>query len=457
MANSDIRGDDALAVRDLRHLWHPCSQMHDYENFTPVHLVGAEGPFLIAADGRRIIDAISSWWCKSLGHRHPRIVAAMKAQLDRFEHVIGANTCVEPLVTLAERLAKLAPGLSRSFFAGDGSSAVEVALKMSLQYHAQCGHPERSRFIALEHGYHGETLMTLAVGDCGIYGAPFAGVMPTVPKLSGLPESSGPGDPAWADDLTEEEWRPLACQLAKFAPETVAAVIVEPIVQGAGGMRCLRPGLLRRLRRWTREHGVLLIADEIMTGFARTGPMLAVEHAGIVPDLVCISKGLTAGCAPMSAVLCGEELYQAFYGDYGSGRAFLHSNTYSGYALGAAAAVATMDVMAEEDIAGSVARRGQALRGRMAQVATATGALVRVRGVGFVAAADLADPATGQPFPSAARVGYQVFQEGIRRGAWLRPLGDTIYFLPPLNTPDAVLDDLAGIAAESIRAAIRRL
>jgi adenosylmethionine-8-amino-7-oxononanoate aminotransferase len=359
------------------------------------------------------------------------------------------------LVTLAERLAGLLPGLSRSFFAGDGSSAVEVALKLSLQYHAQCGQPGRNRFVALEHGYHGETLMALAVGDCGLYGAPFAGGMPEVPKLCGLPESSGPDDPAWTADLTDEEWRLLACQLAKFAPETVAAVMVEPIVQGAGGMRCLRPGLLRRLRSWTREQGILLIADEIMTGFSRTGPMLAVEHAGIVPDLVCLSKGMTAGCAPMSAVLCGEELYQAFYGDYGSGRAFLHSNTYSGYALGAAAAVAAIKVMDDEDISGSVVRRGHALRERMVQVAAATGALTRVRGVGFVVAADLVDSASGQPFPPTERLGYRVFQEAVRRGAWLRPLGDTIYFLPPLNTPDAVLDDLAGITAEAIRAVTR--
>lgn len=448
--NSDAGGRADLAARDLRHVWHPCSQMSDYEDFPPVHIAGAEGPYLLAADGRKIIDAISSWWCKSLGHRHPRIVAAMKAQLDRCEHVIGANTCVEPLVELAERLAELAPGLSRSFFAGDGSSAVEIALKMALQYQQQAGHPERRRFLGLEHGYHGETLMALAVGDCGRYSAPFAGIMPKIQKLRGLPETPGPHDPNWDEDLSDAEWRPLARQLAKFAPETVAAMIVEPIVQGAGGMRCLRPALLRRLREWTRAHGILLIADEIMTGFARTGPMLACAHAGIVPDLLCLSKGLTGGCAPMSAVLGGEEIYQAFYGPYESGRAFLHSHTYSGYALGAAAAVAAMTVMAEEDIPGQVARRGPALRKRMQQVAASTGVLARVRGVGFVATADLVDPGTGASFPPTARAGYRVFREAVNRGAWLRPLGDTIYFLPPLNTPDAVLDQLAEITGKAV-------
>lgn len=454
MAHSDASGVPDLVRRDLCHVWHPCSQMHDYEEFAPVEIVGAEGPFLIAGDGRRIIDAVSSWWCKSLGHRHPRVIAAMKAQLDRCEHVIGANTCVAPLVELAERLAGLAPGLSRAFFAGDGSSAVEVALKMALQWQRQSGHGARQRFIALEHGYHGETVLTLAVGDCGLYGAPFAGIMPAVPKLAGLPSTSGPDDPAWTDDLDEAAWRPLARQLANFAPETVAALIVEPVVQGAGGMRCLRPGLFRRLRAWTREQGVLLVADEIMTGFARTGPMLACDHAGIVPDLLCLSKGLTAGAAPMSAVLCGDDLYRAFYGDYASGRAFLHSNTYSGYALGAAAAVAAMAAMDEEDISGSVIRRGPALLGRLAQVASATGAMGNLRGVGFVAAADLVDPATGKAFAPERRMGYRVFQEAVRRGAWLRPLGDTIYFLPPLNTPDAVLDDLAEMAAGAIRKAL---
>ena len=442
-----------MAERDLRVVWHPCSQMKDYEDFPPVEIVGAEGPYLVVSGGKRIIDAISSWWCKSLGHSHPRIRAAVERQLDRFEHVIMANTCFDVLVELSERLADLAPGLDKVFYVDNGSTAVEVAMKMSVQFHAQTGRPERKRFVSLENGYHGETVLTLATGDCGLYGAPFADLAPEIPKARGVPYVSSPDDPAW-DSMPEEDWKKMEAWLDTIS-ETLAAIVFEPVLQGAGGMKVYSPDLLRRLRRWADDNGAHLVADEIMTGFGRTGKALACGHAGVVPDFACLSKGLTAGWGPMAAVLTSATIYDAFHDDYFSGKAFMHSNTYCGNAAMAAAALEALKIYREEGIFERVERDSRALRKRLADVADATGALENARGVGFAAAADIVDPATGKPFPKERRTGLGMFKKAIELGAWLRPLGDTIYFLPPLNASDGVLDDLAEIAAEALSAATR--
>jgi len=442
-----------LPERDLRVVWHPCSQMKDYEDFPPVEISRAEGPFLFDRNGRRIIDAISSWWCKSLGHSHPRIRAAVERQLDKFEHVIMANACFDVLVELSERLAETAPGLDKVFYADNGSTAVEIAMKMSVQFHLQTGHPERKRFAALENGYHGETALTLATGDCGLYGAPFAELAPAVPKIHGIPYVPSPDDPSW-NAVSEDDWKKIESRLDVLS-ENLAAVVFEPVLQGAGGMKIYSPDLLRRLRRWADANGVHLVADEIMTGFGRTGKALACGHAGIVPDFVCLSKGLSAGWGPMSAVVTSSDIYDAFYDDYFSGKAFMHSNTYCGHAATAAAALEAMKIYDEERIFERVERDSRALRGKLAETAERTGALRNVRGVGFAAAADIVDPATGEPFPKERRTGLRMFKAAIEMGAWLRPLGDTIYFLPPLNTPDEVLDDLADIAEKAVRSAAR--
>ena len=446
--------NERLSDRDVRHVWHPCSQMQDYEDFTPVHVAKASGPYLITADGRRIIDAVSSWWCKSLGHGNQRIKEAVVRQLDNFEHVIAANTCTKPLVELSERLAALCPGLDRVFYAGDGSSGMEVALKMSLQYHAQTGNPHRNRFMALQNGYHGETILTLAAGDCEQFSKPFAHLMPEIPKLGPLPYVSGPEDAGW-DELAPGVWEPLAAQLAVHAHE-LAALVFEPVVQGSGGMLVYSPALLRRLRAWADAQGVQLIADEIMTGMGRTGKYLACEHAGIMPDFAVFSKGLAAGWAPLTAVVTSDRVYEAFYGDYFSGKAFLHSNTYSGYSLGAAAALEALKVYEDEGVVADVMARGPALKARMDEVARRTGCMRNVRGVGFIAAADIVDPATGKPFPAQERIGYRCFRRAVELGAWLRPLGDSLYFLPPLNTSDQVLDELMEITIKALGAEIAR-
>jgi len=448
MSESQKKSD--LIKRDLRHVWHPCSQMKDYEDFPPLPISHAEGPFLYTADSREIIDAISSWWCKSLGHRHPKIIAAVKDQLDRFEHIITANTCNEYLVELSEKLASLVTPLNRVFYADNGSTAVEIALKMCLQYHTQTGNPEKTNFVALQNGYHGETILTLAAGDCELYSKPYLPLMPRIPKLREIPYCQGPDHDEW-EQLSRDDWRHLEKQLENWQVTGLAGIIFEPIVQGAGGMNIYSPELLKHLRKWATENQVLLVADEIMTGFGRTGRMLACEHAGINPDFICLSKGLTAGFSPMSAVLAPEWIYDAFYDDYHTGKAFLHSNTYCGHALGTVAALAAMAVYQDEGIIDQVEEKSCELRSRMQQVADQTGALINVRGVGFITAADLIDPDTGQAFPKGQRRGFQIYQEAVKLGALLRPLGDTIYFLPPLNTPDDTLDRLAEITTQAIK------
>jgi len=435
-----------LVSRDLSHVWHPCSQMRDYERFPPLEVVSASGSRLHLKDGRVLIDAISSWWCKSLGHGHPRLKAALARQMERFEHVILANTTHELIVSLSERLAALAPGLNHVFYAGDGSTAVEIAAKMAL-HAAKIRGGGGARFLALENGYHGETALTLALGDLGLYRDPYREILPPVSFLRGLPYVDSDRHPLWAD--CSEAWPALERQLEENLPG-LCAVVVEPILQGAGGMRFYSADFLRRLREWTRARGVILIADEILTGFGRTGAMLACDHAGVVPDLLCLSKGLTAGWLPMSAVLVSDGIYDLFYGEYGQGRDFLHSNTYSGNALAAAVALEALDIYRDEDIPGRVRRDHAALASSWARVGEATGRLKNLRCLGAVAAAELCGPGTG----AGERAGFRVYQQAVARGALLRTLGDTVYWLLPLNAGAEVIGELEGITTEAIRAVL---
>ncbi len=437
---------DGLLARDLRHVWHPCSQMKDYETFPPVEVVAAEGSLLKLKDGSTVVDATSSWWCKTLGHGHPRLRAALMRQAERFEHVISANTMNETLVGLSERLAALCPPLDKVFYGGDGSTAVEIALKMALHAQRIRGETRRVKFIALENGYHGESGLALGVSDLGLYREPYAAVLPEPVILRGLPDVSGPEDPLWND--CGEIWPFLERELNDHA-DTAAALIIEPVLQGAGGMRVYSPDLLRRLRAWTRKHGVYFVADEILTGFWRTGEMLALHHAGVAPDMLCLSKGLTGGWLPFAATLVHPDVHALFHADYGCGRDFLHSNTYSGNALGAAVAMEALSIYSEPGFAAQVAEFSSRLRAAWGQVLGATdGILGNARTVGGMVAADLLLP----PGLRERRVGFAVFREAVARGALLRPLGNTLYWLPPLNTPEADLERLAEVTVESILA-----
>lgn len=430
----------SLIERDLQHIWHPCSQMKDYAAFPPIQIQSAHGVYLQTPSGHHIIDAISSWWCKSLGHNHPQIREALIQQAHQYEHIIGANTCSEPLVLLSEKLAQLNPKLSRVFYAGDGSSSVEIAIKMSLQAQQLRGKTARTTFMALENGYHGETIMTMALSDLGKFNKPFKALLPETHILKNLPYVMNQSEPAWNN--IDAQWTDLLAQLEQHK-DTLAAIVCEPIVQGSGGMLITSADFLNKLRAWCTENHVYLIADEIMTGIGRTGRALACEHAGITPDFVCLSKGLTSGWLTMSCVLTSDDIYNLFYDDYATGKTFMHSHTFSGNALAAACANATLDIIAEENIYAQVQSKSDYLAKAMQDVAIKTGLLKNVRHIGFIAAADLI---TEHP-----RAGFEVFKQAIPLGAWLRPIGNTIYWLPPLITDRNTIDILRDITIEAIQ------
>jgi adenosylmethionine---8-amino-7-oxononanoate aminotransferase len=439
--------DDSWEDRAVENLWYCCAQMKDYEVFPPLQVKEASGSHIVLADGTKLIDAISSWWCKTLGHAHPRLTAALCDQAHRAEHVMLAHMAVEPVVELASKLARLFPGLTKVFFGGDGSTAIEISVKMSFEAQRISGHTGRTKVLALENDYHGETQLCAALSDVGAYQRGLLPAFGAFPKLRGLPYVRSSSDPLWAD--CSSHWPGLLRQLEDVRSE-LCAVIVEPILQGASGMRVYSADLLRRLREWTLQNGVHLIADEILTGFGRTGRLMACESAQVVPDFACLSKGLTGGFLPMSAVVTSEAVYATFYGEHDEDRAFNHSNTFAGNALAAAVAVEALRAYEAPAFLERVSLLERQLHAGMAEVSEATGALGPIRGIGGVVAADLKVAGGAE----RKRIGFRVYREAAMRGALVRPIGDTLYWLPPLNVESLVLDDLTRITIDAVRAAI---
>lgn len=417
-----------------QHIWHPCSQMKDYETFQPLNIVKARGEYLYLENGQKIIDAISSWWCKSLGHNHPHLKKALLAQLEQFEHVILANTTNSTIQKLSEKLVALMPALQKIFFAGDGSCAVEIALKMSLHWRKIHGQNKKTKFMTLRNAYHGETAGAMSVSDLGIYRHAYQELLFDTIIIDPIPYVSGVEDPLWHD--ASEAWNIF---LQKYQPDEVTAIIVEPIIQGAAGMQIYSADFLKRLSAWAKQNNIHLIADEIMTGFGRTGKMFACEHANITPDFLCIGKGLTSGWLPLSAVMTHDAIYQAFYDDYEKGKSFLHSHTFSGNALAASIALAVLEVFEQENILAHTNKIAAIMRENMQAIANDTKKIHSLRSIGAIVAADLSNP------NNIPRLGYQLYQKAIKQGVLLRPLGNTIYWLPPLNTAEMVLTELKSI------------
>jgi adenosylmethionine-8-amino-7-oxononanoate aminotransferase len=413
----------ALIEKDFNTIWHPCSQMKDYETFKPLEIEKAQGSYLHLKNGKKVLDAISSWWCKSLGHQHPRLKQAIKNQMEKFEHVIFPNTTNDVIVELSEKLINLTSSLSKVFYAGDGSCAVEIAMKMSLHSRVNQGDHKRNQFIALENGYHGETVGALSVSDIGIYKTPYESILFHTHFISNLPYVNDVNASEWHD--CETHWKKIEKQLQPLS-ECATAIVLEPIVQGAGGMKIYSQDFLKRLCAWAKQHNIHVIADEIMTGIGRTGKWLAVQHAGIEPDFLCLSKGLTAGWLPFSAVLTSQAIYDVFYDDYESGKSFLHSHTYSGNVLAASVACQVLKIIEEENMIARANHIGRIMRANMDEVAIQTSKIKNVRNIGAIVAADLVEN-------SPSRYGYYLFQRAVELGVLLRPLGNTIYWMPPLN------------------------
>jgi adenosylmethionine-8-amino-7-oxononanoate aminotransferase len=448
--------------RDLDVLWHPCTQMREHPHTLPLlPIERGDGAWLIGRDGRRYLDAISSWWTNLFGHANPRIADAIATQARTLEHVILAGCSHAPAVELAERLLALAPReagrapLAKVFYADNGSAGVEVALKMAFHWFRNRGDTRRTKFIALENGYHGETLGALAVGDIPLYRRVYAPLLAEA-LFAPSPDAyaCGPGDaPA---DRARRAADGLRDVLERNAGE-VCALILEPLVQCAGGMRMHDPLYLRLVRDLCDAHGVFLIADEIAVGFGRTGTLFACEQApardggtpGIQPDLLCLSKGLTGGAMPLAAVLATQAIYDGFLDDSRE-RAFLHSHSYTGNPLGCAAALATLDIFESED----VIARNRHTASRMRELARAVGeldAVAEVRQTGMIVAFELTRGGRADtPFDPAARIGLRSYRAALSRGVLLRPLGDVLYWMPPYCIDDEALQRLADVTRAAI-------
>ena len=432
---------EGLIERDLKHVWHPCSQMKDFETCAPFIVYEASGSILQTNKGP-LIDAISSWWCKSLGHRHPEIMAAIKEQLEQFEHVIGANTTHKKMVDFSEKLAQIT-GNQHVFFASDGSCAVEIALKLALHAWRLKNKPHKNQFFSLSNSYHGETIATLSVSDVGMYKAPFNGYGLNCHFIKNIPYVIGEEDPMWSD--CDVIWENIKSQLDQHK-DSVCALVVEPLIQGAGGMKVYSQHFLKKLAIYCKENEIFLISDEIMTGLCRTGKWLSADHAGVQADMICLSKGLTSGTVPISCVSITHDIYKLFYDDYETGKAFLHSHTYSGNALGVSAALATLHIMEKDDICSKANTMGLLLQKHMSHIANQTNKLTNIRGLGGMVAADLTDCGN-------QRMGYKIYQEALNQGAFLRPLGNTLYWFPPLNSDEQTISNLAKITLQSIESA----
>ena len=426
--------------------------MKDQEWLPLIPIKSAQGVWLEDFEGNRYLDAISSWWVNLFGHCNPRINQRIKSQLDQLEHVLLAGFTHEPVVTLSEQLQQVTPpGLNHCFYADNGSSAIEVALKMSFHYWRNQGRKQKTRFISLSNSYHGETLGALAAGDVALYKETYQPLLMdviTVPSPDCYHRESGESCVSYSTRMFAH----MRATLEQHADE-VCAVLVEPLVQCAGNMRMYDPVYLQLLREACDEFNVHLIADEIAVGFGRTGTLFACEQANITPDFMCLSKGLTGGYLPLSVTLTTDDIYATFYADYQQLSAFLHSHSYTGNPLGCAAALATLDIFQQD----AVIERNKILSQTMAD---ATRQLqdhphvAEVRQTGMILAIEMVqDKATRTPWPWQERRGLRVYQHGLQNGVLLRPLGNVIYFMPPYVISPQEIQLMANVALEGIELA----
>jgi adenosylmethionine-8-amino-7-oxononanoate aminotransferase len=427
-----MSGNQSLLERSLQAVWHPCTQMKHHETLPLVPIRGAHGAWLYDFEGRRLLDAISSWWVNLLGHGNPRINAALREQLDTLEHVLLAGFTHEPVVELSERLAKLAPGnLGHCFYGSDGASAIEIALKMSFHYWRNAGRPTKKRFIALKNSYHGETLGALSVTDIPLFRSTYAALLGKVDQVP---------SPDWRSAEAGETPRDYAVRCANALQlhlaehgNHIAALILEPLVQCAGGMAMYDPEYLRLASELCAKFQVHLIADEIAVGFGRTGTLFACEQAEVAPDFLCLSKGITGGYLPLSVVLTTDAVFEAFYDDDLT-RGFLHSHSYTGNPLACRAAVAVLDILEDERLIERNRSLAQWMNRRVAGLQSHP-RVRHLRNTGMIWAFDLADagPDSGRAF----------YRRAIEAGVLLRPLGNTVYWMPPYVVGEPEMDFLA--------------
>ncbi len=435
---SDERRRRELEALDKRHLWHPFTQMQEWVAGTPLIIERAEGCELIDVDGRRYLDGVSSLWVNVHGHRRAELDAAVRAQLDRVAHSTLLGLSHPPAIELAARLVALAPdGLTRVFYSDAGATAVEIALKIAFQYWHHRRAPRRT-FACLAAAYHGDTIGAMAVGRVERFHAPFAPLLPPTcqvptPAVAGLEPS-----------LKAVE------QLFEQRAEEIAAFIVEPMVQAAGGMLLQPPGFLRRLRALCTAHGVLLVADEVATGFGRTGRMFACEHEGVAPDILVVGKGLTGGYLPLAATLTTERIYEAFLGPHEELRTFFHGHTYTGNPLACAVALENLALFDRDRVLAGLQPKIAALARSLAPLRDHPH-VAQVRQCGFMVGIELVeDRATGRPYPMARKTGSRVTDRCRRDGVIIRPLGDVVVLMPPLAMSLGDLERLVSVVRRAV-------
>ena len=451
MSDDNIESHDL--ERDFRNIWHPCTQMREHESAPLLLIEKGDGVYLIDRDGKRYIDVISSWWVNLFGHNHPRLNKALKDQLDQMAHVMFAGITHSPAINLAESLVKLTPSnLTKVFFSDNGSTSVEIALKMSLQYWQQVGENQRTRFIYLSGSYHGETLGALSVCGINLFREKFENVL-----MENL-EVQGPDCYRCPYDLKPESCKAECFEHLEKTLEknrgTVAGVIVEPLVQGASGMKMYSPVYLEKLQEACEDYEVHTIYDEVAVGFGRTGSLFVCDSHGLKPTFLCLSKGITSGYLPLAATLTSDQIYQAFYGEPASMNLFVHSHSYSANPLACACANETLSLLTKNNFL-------ENLKPKIKFLEEAGGSLSEIkwcgefRQRGMIAAIELVqDQLSKDAFPLKDRVGYKVYLEGLKRGVFMRPLGDVIYFIPPLIITNEEIEIMMNAAFESIEAVL---
>lgn len=415
----------SLADKDRHYLWHPFTQMKQWMEEEPVIIESGQGAMLRDVNGREYIDANSSIWTNLHGHRHPRITAAIKDQLDRIAHSSFLGLSNVPAIELAERLSKLA-GLPRVFYSDDGSTAMEVALKMALQYWQHCGQSWRNRFVAFTDAYHGDTVGAMSVGGIELFHEAYRPLTFDVLRAG------------TAEDLA---------RLLQAHTGHVAGVCIEPLIQGAAGMKLWPRGLLAEVQRLCSEHNTLLIVDEVLTGFGRTGTMFACEQEGVVPDLMALAKGLTGGYLPLAATLTSEQIFSAFLGEHGEYKTFFHGHSYTGNQLGCAAALANLRVFEEENVLANLEPKIKSLQSLLAGCRSLP-QVIDVRQRGFIAAVEVG------PYRVDQQMGNKICRAMRERGVLTRPIGNTIVIMPPYCISSEQLGRLFSVLAESIRVVV---
>ncbi len=419
---------------DLKYIWHPCTQMKDHEFLPIIPISHGKGVYLYDFEGNSYIDAISSWWVNIFGHSNEYINKKIKEQLDKLEHVLLAGFTHKPAIDLAKSLVEITPkGLTKVFYADNGSSAIEVALKMSYHYFKNRGE-NRNSFLSLSNSYHGETIGALSVGDVELYKKTYK------PLLIDNIQTPVPKDSTKQSALIAIE------KLEKILKEKafeICAFIIEPLIQGAGNMHMYHPIYIEKAKDLTKKYNIHLIADEIMTGFGRTGTMFACKQASVTPDFMALSKGLTGGYLPLSAVLTTDEIYSAFYCDYNEHKAFLHSHSYTGNPIACTAALAALDIFKNSNVIEKNREKSLYMRKWLEKFKKLDN-IENIRQTGMVAAFDI------KGYSPKQRIGLQVYTYGLQHGVLLRPLGNTIYFMPPYIITEKEMDKMFSVAYEAV-------